>query len=1127
MSTLIENILHSDNLHWAWKKAKKAYQIGDVWFNEIEIASFEANLYNEFNKIRDDVHSKKYSLSPIKPVSFPKAFNNEKQETKTRQMFYISVRDQVLWLAVVNVIGGELDYQMPFWSFGNRLYISTWFEEINKGKKELKYGWYRNSSGLIYRKWSQSWPLFRKHIAVASKIMAKSKKYNANKEDFKTDHLDENEKEILLNNEQNQIVKLQNQYLLPTYWPDRDVKELYWAGVDLEKFYPKIKLEVVEKNIFRYFLKDQPDEDFKHLIHTILTFPLDINGWTENELEEVFICSRDNYFHNLPTGLHVAGFLANVALLEVDKLISTELENKKDIAHFRFVDDHVFVSYSFEGLVDWIKLYDAKLKELDTGAVFSQEKIDPPEFAIYYKAQFDDDAKSKAKEATKIDPQFPTPLMTQTLAKVSLINSTDFELLSLSEENLLIADLEHLLLTDFPDNELRKDTRISFAATMLARIVPKKRYDYSEVYKKRKEIFSLIHDSGLKNKILKSEISNSLLFDSFTKSSLSSTVAIFKQKVNDEKINEIISNAHEIKLAEIRLISDIENESLRYNKRIFDLLFKSLSENYPKVRLWVRVMEFCYRTGFYKQIDIIRQIDNLCESGKISKLACSYLHSLCISIITENLLQCISKIINKKQTDYLDQNLAFKYISYIYNKSNLKYLLSKGSADNEKYFYKEIIEIFKFSLGSIVFILKEEGYANVIPESSTIINTYSLVDWENNSTNWISDNKSTINSWLFWLLYKTNYKKNTLPNKYWYKLLRFVKIADNSVVPLLLPFPNYALIKNIPDSNSVLNILPLKIKNEGWFFDLASSIDKKATRTKFLKKIDNNNLLRNINSSYKNYITLSDWLDFAVEYKNLPKSNIYSQFDPRYSEWSSIEIILQIINCIQLEINPSVDSLFTTKIHDTNLSIHPSNFLLPKSWIEETSKNMSWSDWFISARKKNIKLRSKESRITDDRYTTLGLKNYQTDSTIGIIHGLGLLLINLLTFEKSMPWIWNIEDHGLVFSNLINERLENASISSRTYLILASCFSSRNRETFFWQNKKINVSNFNFSPDTKKDPPLIRSIEDFKRYLESTQNNLVDYQISVQDNLPRQLIPFNLEVLADKNILWDLHNVND
>jgi hypothetical protein len=48
-----------------------------------------------------------------------------------------------------------------------------------------------------------------------------------------------------------------------------------------------------------------------------------------------------------------------------------------------------------------------------------------------------------------------------------------------------------------------------------------------------------------------------------------------------------------------------------------------------------------------------------------------------------------------------------------------------------------------------------------------------------------------------------------------------------------------------------------------------------------------------------------------------------------------------------------------------------------------------------------------------------------------------------------------------------------------------------------------------------------------KSYLESAQQNLVQYQISVQDNLPRQLIPFSLEVLADKNILMDLRELKD
>jgi hypothetical protein len=1126
MSTLIENILHADNLHWAWKKAKRAYQLGDVWFNEIEITHFEANLYTEFDKIRIEVNAKKFSLSPIRPVPFPKAFDDNKQESKTRQMFYISVRDQVLWLAVVNVIGGELDYLMPFWSYGNRLYISTWFEEIENMKKEIKHGWYRNSSGLIYRKWSQSWPLFRKHISVTSKIMANSKKYNLRKVEFQEENLDESEIDVLQNNEQNHIVKLQNQYLVPKYWPDTEVKELYWAGVDLEKFYPKIKLEVIEKNIIKYFLHDQQDEDFKYLISALLSFPLDIIDWTEEELKEVLISSDEKFFHNLPTGLHVAGFLANVALLEVDSLIFSELDKRKDIAHFRFVDDHIFISYSFESLVEWIKLYDDKLKEFDIGAVFSQEKIDPPEFAVYYKSQSDDDAKRKAKDATRIDPEFPSPLMTQTLAKVSAINSTEFDLLSISEENHFIADLEHLLLTDFPDHELRKDTRISFAATMLARIVPRKRYDFSEVYKKRKEIYTLIKNSGLKNKSLKSEIINSLLFDNFDRTSINSEAEKFKQKVNDDIINAIISNAVEIKLEEIVLTNAIENESFHFKQHIYSLLIKALRENYSKVRLLVRVMEFCYRTGFKKQIEIIKLIEEIRDAGKLSKLASSYLHSLCISIITENLLQSLSRIINKENYTP-DQKSSIEYITYIFSDSNLKYLLTSSHNDNNKFFYREIYEIFKFSIGSIIFILKEEGYSDIIKESNKYVREYSLVDWENKKSVWLSDNKRTINDWLFWLLLKTNYKNNSLPNKYWYKLIRYINLSDASSIPLLLPFPNYELIKNIPETKTLISIIPSKINNEGWFFDFANTIKVKATRTKFLNKIGNDNLLKNINSSYKNHITLSEWLDYEIEYKNSEKSNIYYQFDPRFSEWSSIEIVLQIINALMAVINPPVEVLFGSKSPAPILSIHPSNFLLPKSWIDESANNLSWSDWQNKAKKKCIILRKKESRITDDRYTTLGLKSYQTDSTISYIHGLGLLLLNLLTFEKSIPWVWNIEDHGLVYNGLINERIEKAAISSRTYLILASCFSSRNRETFFWQNKKISITGFNFAIDTKKDPPLIRSIGDLKSYLESAQQNLVQYQISVQDNLPRQLIPFSLEVLADKNILMDLRELKD
>lgn len=55
MSHIIDKIVDRDNLLWAWNKAKNAYQIGDIWFDEIDLAKFESNLNEELNILRNDV----------------------------------------------------------------------------------------------------------------------------------------------------------------------------------------------------------------------------------------------------------------------------------------------------------------------------------------------------------------------------------------------------------------------------------------------------------------------------------------------------------------------------------------------------------------------------------------------------------------------------------------------------------------------------------------------------------------------------------------------------------------------------------------------------------------------------------------------------------------------------------------------------------------------------------------------------------------------------------------------------------------------------------------------------------------------------------------------------------------
>lgn len=55
MEKLIKQITSTENLLWAWQKAKRAFSIGDIWFCDYKLIEFEANLYNEIETIRTDI----------------------------------------------------------------------------------------------------------------------------------------------------------------------------------------------------------------------------------------------------------------------------------------------------------------------------------------------------------------------------------------------------------------------------------------------------------------------------------------------------------------------------------------------------------------------------------------------------------------------------------------------------------------------------------------------------------------------------------------------------------------------------------------------------------------------------------------------------------------------------------------------------------------------------------------------------------------------------------------------------------------------------------------------------------------------------------------------------------------
>ncbi|WP_435522670.1 hypothetical protein [Chryseobacterium indoltheticum] len=270
-------------------------------------------------RLKKSVEEGSFKPSSIQPLPFPKK-NGQNNIKQIRQYFRISIEDQIVWIAIVNVIARFIEPKMPFWSYGNRLFVPIWYENEDNTIK-LKGG-YTNSSGNLYRKWNQSWPFYRRHISMTIKTMG----YNSS---FKIDNLEnEIEKNIFLDEKENNWKEYK--YLDSNFWKKGNGKKLFWSGLDYKKFFPSIKSEIVIENIKKYVVREngEPRDDTELLFNTIekmFRFPINKTGWeNDNQLldPESFGMNNTEEFYGLPTGLYMAGFLSNVALLEVDRRIN-------------------------------------------------------------------------------------------------------------------------------------------------------------------------------------------------------------------------------------------------------------------------------------------------------------------------------------------------------------------------------------------------------------------------------------------------------------------------------------------------------------------------------------------------------------------------------------------------------------------------------------------------------------------------------------------------------------------------------------------------------------------------------------------------------------------------------------
>ena len=201
-----------------------------------------------------------------------------------------------------------------------------------------------------------------------------------------------------------------------------------------------------------------------------------------------------------------------------------------------------------------------------------------------------------AEDACSLDPQFPSPLMTKTLALVSAIARTDFNLLELSELAALTNQLEHLVLVDIPEEEIPQKTRLSFAATRLTRLV----------------------ECRLATSTPPSELR-------FHQDRLQPELPL--KEAEDAKFRGFDGDVAQLIRSEV--------------ERVFQLFRKVLRKRFDSLRLSTRAIQMCRSTGVDGLLDLISDIDHVRHGDSVQKgnpLAADYLLANALSTLATEAL---------------------------------------------------------------------------------------------------------------------------------------------------------------------------------------------------------------------------------------------------------------------------------------------------------------------------------------------------------------------------------------------------------------------------------------------------------------------------------------------------------
>ncbi|MBB3524154.1 RNA-directed DNA polymerase [Rhizobium sp. BK456] len=1069
--SLFDDLAAPENLNYAWKKARTLFHSADGYVDNAEIIAFELNLEYELASIQAEFRSNSYVLRQLRPLPRPKKM--DKGTFANRQYFHVAVRDQVAWIAVVNILGPRLDPLMPAWNYGNRIYRAAWFDDGEwPQSKKLEIGPYRHASGHLYRKFQHSWPLFRRHVVRTARLMT-----GVRAEDTPITEEDEAEEKAFLAGKADDLA-----YFRPKFWKKPKNfrgSELFHASIDLARFFPNISRMAIRKALIAN-LPAAERAVFDILISRMLAFEVDASDMPHHLLANVEpLFSEFAGDKGIPTGLFAAGFLANAALIPVDQKVNMLLEKKRSVAHFRYVDDHTILAYDFDELCRWIRQYRRLIEEEKIGVSINGDKFDPISLGDYLKLTEENNtaektdalemARQKAQDETRIDGFNPTKLLTKTLGQVSAIAAGNVHIMDDDDLKERLKLLEWLLLADIPEREIRPDTRAAFAAGQIALLVPLIVQESDGLIDKAREVADLERERQ----------------------------ALYNNGASKAQLRRIDDK---IKLARSEFRKK-ESESQRHEKsqyrHCFSLLMRAFKEFPGKPRLFYRLCHYCLLTGHAGLKEIALWIVEQRDCNNV--VWADYYAALTLQILSDTLLRA-SRTMLSSDALISDQRAARAHIQDIADLNEKVFVVpNERAAWFHEIGRKELFASLT-AVGALSDALEDKPLAERVYGAAARLRR-PLQEADAIAPSWVSATGWPAGIWAEFTERKLSLTGR--PSHAWERL--FLPALDAGTGLDVLAMRRYPEL--LPEEWWRRYLSPqahIPADDAGWWREaIAVHPDRRANAES--APHDAIRIAARSLSASSSFAADGIGAHSALEWLEYVKG--LSPFDPRRSEWTALEILRGLMANL-------FDDLFASSATLDNL--HPANVLLPALWFTKFEAGIpSWEVWRNHAREAPTKVRDPELRLVDYRFLATGA-NSGTDDWLGQRAGIGRLLLGLLQLDFDGPRIWNIRGNEHAHPLARRAAYERLAISSRTLLILEGCLSARSMENFqltsrprlFGEDNSPTLRDIDFDAPPLNDPGAVT--ESINRAQVALEKN----QIAVSGNQPRQLIPFRLEDFA-------------